>query len=81
MALRAGGLRLSRDSSTWLVFAEAKMEVAVLEVGMGGQGRRDQYQRPNRIRREKAGILRNHGVMVTLPPDCLSLGLHRLSGV
>lgn len=70
----------------FLAFAEAKIEVAVLEVGMGGRVDATNIVDPSvsvftdisldhtewlgstvgAIAREKAGILRNQGVMVTL---------------
>jgi dihydrofolate synthase/folylpolyglutamate synthase len=68
-------------------FAEAKVDIAVLEVGMGGRLDATNVVEPlvsvitdialdhmewlgdtvSLIAREKAGILRNHGVLVTLP--------------
>jgi dihydrofolate synthase/folylpolyglutamate synthase len=71
----------------FLAFAEATIEVAVLEVGMGGRVDATNIVDPTvsvltdisldhtewlgstvaAIAREKAGILRNQGVMVTLP--------------
>ena len=73
----------------FLAFAEAKVEVAVLEVGMGGRVDATNIVDPcvsvftdisldhtewlgstvAAIAREKAGILRNQGVMVTLPQN------------
>src|SRR3984885_3315749 len=71
----------------FVVFAEAKVDIAVLEVGMGGRLDATNIVEPlvsvitdisldhtewlgstiTAIAHEKAGILREHGVMVTLP--------------